>query len=53
MAEMKAQGLIDFCLTVPTSSIHRIQESHLTLYHIIWDLVHEFFQHKSLLEEDG
>jgi len=51
MAEMKAQGLIDFCLTVPTSSVHRIQESHLTLYHIIWDLVHEFFQHKSLLED--
>jgi hydrogenase small subunit len=50
MAEMKAQGLINFCLTVPTSSIHRIQESHLTLYHIIWDVVHEFFQHKSWLE---
>jgi len=50
MAEMKAEGLIDFCLTVPTASVHRIQESHLTLYHVIWDLVHEFFQHKSLLE---
>src|SRR5689334_5982033 len=52
MSEMKQQNLIDFCLIVPTSSIHRIQESHVTLYHIIWDLVHEFFQHKSLLESD-
>jgi D-sedoheptulose 7-phosphate isomerase len=50
MEEMKAAGLIDFCFTVPTSSIHRIQESHVTLYHIMWDLVHEFLQHKSLLE---
>ncbi len=50
MQEMKEQKLIDFCFTVPTSSIHRIQESHVTLYHIMWDMVHEFLQHKSLLE---
>lgn len=49
MNEMKEQGMLDFCFTVPTSSIHRIQESHVTLYHIIWDMVHEFFQHKTLL----
>jgi D-sedoheptulose 7-phosphate isomerase len=51
MAEMKAQGLIDFCFTVPTSSVHRIQESHLTLYHILWDMVHTFFENKGLLSE--
>lgn len=50
MEEMKAQGLIDFCFTVPASSIHRIQESHVTLYHIMWDMVHEFLQHRFLLE---
>jgi D-sedoheptulose 7-phosphate isomerase len=44
-------SLIDYCLTVPTSSIHRIQESHVTLYHIMWDLVHTFLQSKSLAEE--
>jgi D-sedoheptulose 7-phosphate isomerase len=49
MNEMKEQGVIDHCFTVPTSSIHRIQESHVTLYHIMWDMVHEFLQHKSLL----
>jgi D-sedoheptulose 7-phosphate isomerase len=25
---------------VPTFSIHRIQETHVTLLHIVWDLVH-------------
>jgi D-sedoheptulose 7-phosphate isomerase len=43
-------GLIDYCLTVPTSSIHRIQESHVALYHIMWDMVHTFLQSKSLVE---
>ncbi len=53
MEEMRQQKLIDFCFTVPTSSIHRIQESHVTLYHIMWDMVHEFLQHKSLLVRSG
>jgi D-sedoheptulose 7-phosphate isomerase len=44
--------LVDYCLTVPTSSVHRIQESHVALYHIMWDLVHTFLQSKSL-EEDA
>jgi len=30
----------DWCFTVPSFSIHRIQESHVTLLHILWDLVH-------------
>src|SRR5262249_50595184 len=32
--------LADHCLVVPSFSIHRIQEVHATLIHIIWDLVH-------------
>ncbi len=38
--EMAKCGLLDICLIVETDSIHRVQESHLTTYHIIWDLVH-------------
>jgi len=30
----------DFCFTVPSFSIHRIQESHVALLHIMWDLIH-------------
>lgn len=31
---------IDHCLVVDSSSIHRVQETHVALYHILWDLVH-------------
>ena len=30
----------DFCFIVPSFSIPRIQETHETLLHIIWDLIH-------------
>ena len=32
--------LADYCLIVPSYSIHRIQEVHATLVHIAWDLIH-------------
>jgi D-sedoheptulose 7-phosphate isomerase len=32
--------LCDFCFTVPSYSVHRIQETHETLLHVLWDLVH-------------
>jgi D-sedoheptulose 7-phosphate isomerase len=38
--KMKTEGVVDHCLVVPTASIHRIQESHVAAYHILWDLVH-------------
>ncbi len=37
--EMLRAGL-DHCLVVPSHSIHRIQECHVAIYHILWDLVH-------------
>jgi len=37
--EMAKIGL-DHCLVVESDSIHRIQECHVTIYHILWDLVH-------------
>nr|WP_319381246.1 SIS domain-containing protein [Thiomicrorhabdus sp.] len=44
--EMAKSPDVDICLVVDSMSIHRIQESHLTTYHILWDLVH------SLLADD-
>ncbi|GLR83750.1 D-sedoheptulose-7-phosphate isomerase [Bradyrhizobium iriomotense] len=38
--KMKTSGSVDYCLVVPTTSIHRTQECHVTAYHILWDLVH-------------
>jgi D-sedoheptulose 7-phosphate isomerase len=51
MQQMFTKGVVNFCFTVPTSSIHRIQETHVALYHISWDLVHEFLQHGAILGE--
>jgi D-sedoheptulose 7-phosphate isomerase len=31
---------LDHCLVVETDSIHRIQECHVVIYHLLWDLVH-------------
>lgn len=53
MCVLRDEGLLDFCLTVPTSSIHRVQETHVALYHVMWDMVHTFLQHRSLVEEQG
>jgi D-sedoheptulose 7-phosphate isomerase len=30
----------DHCFVVPSFSIHRIQETHATLLHVVWDLIH-------------
>jgi D-sedoheptulose 7-phosphate isomerase len=38
--DMKNSGLVDYCLVVNSDSIHRVQEVHVSCYHIIWDLVH-------------
>jgi D-sedoheptulose 7-phosphate isomerase len=32
--------LCDFCFVVPSYSIPRIQETHGTLLHLLWDLIH-------------
>jgi D-sedoheptulose 7-phosphate isomerase len=49
MARIGREGLVDFCFTVPTPSVHRIQETHVALYHVLWDLVHEFLQRPEIL----
>ena len=36
----RLQDLAEYCFVVPSFSIHRIQETHVTLYHVVWDLVH-------------
>ena len=36
----KLPDVADYCFVVPSFSIHRIQETHVALLHIVWDLVH-------------
>jgi D-sedoheptulose 7-phosphate isomerase len=38
--KMAASPDLDHCLVVPSDSIHRVQETHVAIYHILWDLVH-------------
>ncbi len=38
--DMLGSGLVDHCLVVPSPSIHRVQETHVAAYHILWDVVH-------------
>lgn len=37
---MARSSSVDHCLVVETDSIHRVQECHVAIYHILWDLVH-------------
>ena len=37
---MRTSADVDLCLVVATDSIHRVQETHVALYHILWDLTH-------------
>ena len=38
--KMRGHADVDFCLVAPSDSIHRVQETHVALYHILWDLTH-------------
>jgi len=41
---------LDFHFVVPSRDPLVIQETHETLYHVLWELVHIFFEHEGLLE---
>ena len=40
---------IDFCFVIQSHDPFVIQETHETLYHVLWELVHVFFEHEGLL----
>jgi len=40
---------LDFCFVVPTTDQPLVQETHETLYHVLWELVHIFFEHEGVL----
>ncbi|GAC1567177.1 MAG: SIS domain-containing protein [Ktedonobacteraceae bacterium] len=40
---------LDYCFIVQTNDPLVIQETHETLYHILWELVHIYFEHEGLL----
>jgi D-sedoheptulose 7-phosphate isomerase len=36
----KMPELAEHCFVVPSFGIHRIQETHVTLMHVLWDMIH-------------
>lgn len=44
-----ADANLDFCFCVPSDDPFAVQETHETLYHVLWELVHIFFEHEGLL----
>jgi D-sedoheptulose 7-phosphate isomerase len=44
------QTQLDFCFVVQSRDPFVIQETHETLYHILWELVHIYFEHEGLLQ---
>jgi D-sedoheptulose 7-phosphate isomerase len=42
----------DFCFVVSADDALAIQETQETLYHVLWELVHIFFEHEGLLHEE-
>ena len=43
----------DFCFAVPTNDPLTTQETHRTVYHILWELIHVFLEHEALFEKEG
>ncbi|WP_069804202.1 D-sedoheptulose-7-phosphate isomerase [Thermogemmatispora onikobensis] len=41
---------VDYRFVVPADDPLVIQEVHETLYHVLWELVHVFFEHEGLLQ---
>jgi D-sedoheptulose 7-phosphate isomerase len=39
----------DYAFVVPSHNVLRIQECHLTLYHVIWDMVHTLLHYEPAL----
>lgn len=64
LAQARAAGLLTFALTgeggqpaadhafaVPSADPFVVQEVHETLYHVLWEVVHVFFEHPGLLDD--
>ena len=44
------QADLEFCFVVRAGDPLAVQETHETLYHVLWELVHVFFEHEGLLQ---
>ncbi|RAQ96411.1 D-sedoheptulose-7-phosphate isomerase [Thermogemmatispora tikiterensis] len=45
-----SEEAVDYRFVVPADDPFIVQEVHETLYHVLWELVHVFFEHEGLLQ---
>lgn len=45
-----ASAAVDHALIVPADDPHVVKEVHVTAYHVLWELVHVFFEQPGLLD---
>lgn len=43
------EGAAEHCLTVPSADPRVVKEAQVTSYHVLWELVHVFFDHPEVL----
>lgn len=43
------EGAAEHCLTVPSADPRVVKEAQVTTYHVLWELVHVFFDHPEAL----
>ncbi len=46
-----ASPAVDHCFIVDSDDAHIVKEVHVTIYHVLWELVHVFFDQPSLLKD--
>ena len=46
---LSAPGAVDHHLHIPSSDRLVVKEVHVTAYHVLWELVHVFFEHPGLI----
>ncbi len=49
-SDLAVRASVDFCFVVDDPDPWIIQETHRTLYHILWELVHVYLEHERLLQ---
>ncbi|HZQ76393.1 MAG TPA: SIS domain-containing protein [Acidimicrobiia bacterium] len=47
--ELAANPAVDHLIVVPSDDPEIVKEVHVTAYHILWELVHVFFEHPGML----
>ncbi|XVQ14055.1 D-sedoheptulose-7-phosphate isomerase [Spirillospora sp. CA-255316] len=50
--DLTRDGAVDHLLTVRTGDPHLVKEMHVTVYHVLWELVHVFLGRPGLLETE-